>query len=216
VELELCTVEDVYGVVPSSVLMRPALQVSAVDTTANTLTVNGHGLAADHPFDLLLQSGGSAANPLSANTTYYAEPVSDTALRVRASSGGAAIDLTMAGSGMMIRRSSRPGIVQRIREYSRWVFDRLPAHAVLEQDENGRYPDAVRGMVAVLAAEASLEDSGQTSETVTRRADRVRRDAELTLGGLPLRDHRATELADLATGGSPDDGRYGEEDGVIP
>jgi hypothetical protein len=199
-----CTVEDVFGVVPASVLMRVALAVASASTTANTLTINGHGLAEDAPFDIVLQSGGTVAAPLAVGTTYYADPVSDVALRVRAEPGGDPIDLTTAGSGMMLRPSCRPGIEERIVEYSRWVEDRLPAHAVpLELESNGRYHPTVRGMVALLAAEAALEDSGKTSESVTRRADRTRRDAELRLRGLPMRNAPAASPSNLAMGASP-------------
>jgi len=218
---EYCSDEDVYRVVPASVLTRAALLVSSVDTSADALVVDGHGLAEDDPFELALQDGGTIATPLVVGTVYYAAPVtdSDTRIQVRATPGGSAINITAAGSGLLLKPSIKPSLKQFRRAYSRWVEDRLPAHAVpLEAGIDGRYPDVVRSVVATLAAEAQLEALGQTSESLTRRADRVRRDAALMLAGLPSRDPRVTtESTNVAMGGAPSGGRWDSSgDEVVP
>lgn len=71
---------------------------AAADATANTLTTYGRTYANDD-IVRVSNSGGSLPGGLSANTDYYVVNASGSAIKLSTTSGGAAIDLTSAGSG---------------------------------------------------------------------------------------------------------------------
>jgi hypothetical protein len=219
---EYCTVEDVYRyAVLAGALARRALLVAAIDATANTIEVAGHGCTTDDPIEFRVFEGGTLAAPLSAAAVYYAKPVadSDSLLQVAATAAGSAIDLTTAGDSFGLVPSIRPILRGQIRAVSRWIDGRLPAHVVpLEPDDAGHYPEVVRQMVATLAAECTLVVLGESDAALSASADRMRADARLLLSGIPLRDPKATAHTPFARGVSPTgNGRFATDDPkVIP
>lgn len=68
------------------------------DATSNVITADGHGLTDTAPVQVWGHSG-ALASPLIARAAYYVRDVSGQTLRLAASSGGSAIDLTSAGAG---------------------------------------------------------------------------------------------------------------------
>jgi hypothetical protein len=202
---EYCSVEDVFRFAQTAgALVRRALEVDSVDTTADVLTIGGHGCSKDDPVEFRIQPGGTLAAPLSASTVYYAKPVtdSDDLLQIAATVGGAAINLTTTGAGFDMVPSIRPTIHACIRSACRWIDQRIPEAATpLNPDENGLYPDIVRQMAAVLSCEMALVVLGQMSTQVSECADRMRADAKLMLAGLPLPDPDVLTIqTDLAQG----------------
>lgn len=72
------------------------IQPSGIDTSADTITVTSNILTNT---DIKFVSSGTLPSPLAAQTDYYAINVDSTHIKVAASLGGAAIDLTSQGSG---------------------------------------------------------------------------------------------------------------------
>jgi hypothetical protein len=76
----------------------------SIAATANTgtdlITATNHGLAAN---DAVVLSGGTAPSPLVLGTTYYARDIAGNDFKLSATPGGAAIDLTTAGSGFSVQ-----------------------------------------------------------------------------------------------------------------
>lgn len=76
------------------------LTVSAVDTSADKLTVTGHSLGANTAVGVFAANGGTLPGGLSADTVYYVDVVDADTIKLSASSGpGAAVDLTAGFSG---------------------------------------------------------------------------------------------------------------------
>jgi hypothetical protein len=73
-------------------------KVVSVDATGNTITATAHGWSAAQPVRFTVV-GGSLPGNVSAGTVYYViSPATDT-FQISATVGGAAIDITSAGSG---------------------------------------------------------------------------------------------------------------------
>lgn len=97
---------DFYDYLKSEAITNSARRVASVDPTTNRLLVPGHGLASgdvirvelgDAPF------GDAAAlpSPLSAFTPYYVLVASSDLVSLALTSGGSAIDITTAGTGLL-------------------------------------------------------------------------------------------------------------------
>lgn len=71
-----------------------------VDASADTLTALNHPYAAGDPVRLSV-SGGTLPTGLASGTDYYLRDVSGDTFKLAATSGGAAIDITTAGTGTM-------------------------------------------------------------------------------------------------------------------
>jgi uncharacterized phiE125 gp8 family phage protein len=102
-------IEPAYGTVwPSTLEVSNAVivkytagmvvPVSAVDAGTDTLTAYGHDLAASDPVRLA-NSGGAVPAGLSDATPYYVKAPSADTLQVSLTAGGAAVDITGAGTG---------------------------------------------------------------------------------------------------------------------
>lgn len=220
---EACTVEDVYRyAVPRGALVLPVREVLVVDIDSGVLEVVGHGCESGDPLDVrVLDASGTLAAPLDGGTTYYALPDGDSRLQLSATAGGAAIALTTEGERWGVVASIRETVRSQIRAVTQWIWRRLPAHATpLEPDESGRYPETVRQMAAVLAAEATLTVLCLRHDLIAAAADRMRDEARLLLSGLPMRDTKVTAApTNLARGATPGStiGRWGSADPkVVP
>lgn len=73
--------------------------IESVDTTADTITLSGHGFSNTDAIVFVPATSAVLPSPLVAGTTYYARDVATDTFKVAATSGGAAINLTTAGSG---------------------------------------------------------------------------------------------------------------------
>lgn len=221
---ELCTVEDVFRyAVPRGALTFPAREVSSVDTSTGILEIVGHGLELDDPVEVRAFAGGTLPAELSPTEVFYARPVtdSDSLLQLAASPGGPAITYASEGESWGVVASVRGTVRAQIRAVTQWIFRRIPAHSTpLEPDGNGRYPETVRQMAAILAAEATLTVLCLRNDLIAAAADRMREEARLLLSGLPMRDTKVTATpTNLARGASPGSsiGRWGSSDPkVVP
>lgn len=90
--------EDILGKFApiASVLPSP---VESVDTAANTITITSHGLVNTDPVRLVLIGVATAPSPLDDDTVYYVVNAATDTFKVAQTSGGAAINITGAGSG---------------------------------------------------------------------------------------------------------------------
>jgi hypothetical protein len=74
--------------------------VESVDLTANTLTLTNHGLT-DGLQAIVRVTGGILPAPLADTRTYYIVGAATNTLQLAVTPGGAAIDLSRAGSGFV-------------------------------------------------------------------------------------------------------------------
>lgn len=82
-------------------LLGSFLAITAVVTATDSLTVTGHGMSANDPVRVYAPSGlGVLPAGLAASTVYYAIIVDANTIKLSASSGGAAVDITSVGSGV--------------------------------------------------------------------------------------------------------------------
>lgn len=123
-----CSSADVYQAFPPGSFPNPGRLVADVETATEIMTLDGHGFAEDAALVFRAESGGSLPAPLVAGTTYYAIPLGDSTFSVAASAGGAAIDLTTAGSSIVVTGSLPWDAV--IEEASAIIDDVLIAQAV--------------------------------------------------------------------------------------
>lgn len=150
-----------YGLARGVVGM-PGRLVSTVTTATNRLELDGHGFEDDEQLVFRALEGGTLPSPLSSGTTYYARRVSDSIFEVAATAGGAAIDITTSGSGVMVAVAlDIDGVLET---YSRVVDGYLVGHPV---PLTAPYPAVVTMTVAELAAHRLQILSGQISETMT-------------------------------------------------
>jgi hypothetical protein len=93
-----CDESDLYDFgLPRGSLSNPARPVTA-DAATNSFTLDVHGFVDDAEVSLRADPGGSLPTGLAAGVTYFAKRLSEYAFQVAATSGGAAIDFTTAGS----------------------------------------------------------------------------------------------------------------------
>jgi len=200
---------------PKGVASEPAREVTAVDTSADWLESDGHGLATDTPVEFVAFNDAAVLpTPLAASTIYYAVEVagSDSRFQVALTAGGAAIDLTGAGSGTFgVRTPLNEEIDAELEYQSRRIDDRLPAHIV---PLTSPYPEVVVVAVCRLTARSMLRRRGLTVQTIEDEATVAFADVMTWAKGVPLRDSRATGSANLAQvwgeaprGWALDDGR---------
>ena len=192
-----CTISDVYRWIPRGSVQNPARLVD-VDTTTDTLTLDGHGLESGDEVQFRPESGGALPTGLVEGTSYYALVTSESTFQVAASVGGPAIDLSGTPSNVLC-------VVQLpwaawIEEASNEVECTMPAHVV---PLSAPYPAVVVAYTAGLVAETALAYSGVASASIADRLTRVR--AELATWrkqGVPIRGAVRPASSNLAIVGS--------------
>jgi hypothetical protein len=210
-----CAPSDLYAFgLPRGSIPNPGRLLASVSTTANTLTLDEHGLADDDEFRLRVEAGGTLPGGLVAGTTYFAKVIDESQFQARATAGGAAIDITSAGDPERVLLIVPLPVLSWIRWASREVEELAPAHVVpfvkvddadVREDEagydaaTGKYPGAVVICAAELAATKGLGFGGASSRTLSK----VRDDAEKRLArwaaGIPIRNAPRQTPANLAT-----------------
>lgn len=179
---DYCSSDDLhlFGI-PRGSVPNPARAVSSVSVTDNTLTLDAHDLTTDMAITFRAGAGGSLPAPLVAGTTYYAAPLDDSRFQVRATAGGAAIDLTTAGSIVMLLVPLDKA--SAIDWASRLIDESLPAHVVPLDP----IPERVRMVCAELAAWKLASMRGAKGQSLTEMIkgadDALRRWAK----GVPVR-----------------------------
>src|SRR5581483_3188839 len=125
------TLEQFYahGLRPSALIAEPR-PVSLVDPATDRMVIRNHGLASGHPASVDVR-GGVLPSPLSATVVYYALriPASDDLLQLSAQPGGAPIDITTAGSGVVVLLPSiAPFVEEGLAAWSSYLDDELIPH----------------------------------------------------------------------------------------
>ena len=196
--------------VPRGSLVSRARVIASVSPSSDTLTLDGHGLEDDLPVFVSADPGATLPSPLAANTRYFAKTIElatgvadDTRFQLAATAGGAAIDLTTAGSGVLRLTVPLVEAALEVLEYpSRWVDSVASAHVV---PFTAPYPVWVTAVVAKRAAASLARSLGLANmAAIIDEAREVTADA-LRMGrsGLDLRDPDATAVTNVARGASP-------------
>lgn len=189
--MDYCSAADLYdfglprGAVPNS--SRLAADVS---TTADALTLNGHGFDPGYPVSFRPAAGGTLPAPLLQGVTYYALPVDEDVFQVASSSGGPAIDLTTTGKSVLV--VTRLPVPQAIAWASRLVDDFVPDHAVPFLSP---VPQTIRHITAELAAFklALRGGSGGDSPSLNKMIEWVEKRITRWATGIPVRDASTAE-----------------------
>lgn len=170
-----------YGL-PRGAIPNPGRTIASVSAGANTLTLDEHGFDTGDLVTFRAQGGGSLPSPLVEGTTYYAINVDDARFSVSATEGGAAIDLTTAGSRVLV--ISRLPREAAIRWASAIIDQSLPAHAV---PLTAPYPDIVIATCAELAVGKLAPYTGAGSKSLADMIAAAHKRIERWAKGIPLR-----------------------------
>ena len=169
--------------------------VGAVDTDADTIELNAHGFTGGEVVTFRPESDGTLPSPLAEGVEYYAIEHSEHRFQVSLTSGGAALNLTAAGSNTVV-------LAQSPREAAReWatalIDDSLPAHLV---PLDAPYPPIVRMTCAELAnAKLGYASENRALSTIE---DMARKRLERWAKGVPLRGENAPDPANLSASAS--------------
>lgn len=195
------TREDVYRHgVPRGTLVQPARPIASVDTTADTLECEAHGLSVDDPIQFLVDAGGTIAAPLTTSAVYYAKPVTDSEslFQVAATPGGSAIDLTTPGANFSLVVAIGPQIDGWVEYASRLADKAAIAHKV---PFDGPFPKVIVVCVARIAAFEMLSSIGLSQPPVEASALRSFAILKELSEGVPLNDSAAfPDMDDIAFG----------------
>lgn len=158
-----CARADVYAFgVPRGAIPNEGRLALSVDAAANTIALGDHAFATGDPVHFRAEMGGSMPAPLVAGVTYYAIATTDDTFQVSATVGGPAIDLTSAGSEILV---IAPLPIDQAIAYGARVIDQaLVAHGVPLTEP---YPELVVMTNAELAAGKLGYFSGGTSKSLT-------------------------------------------------
>ena len=186
-----CTDRDLYDYgLPRNAAASEGRLVGTISTSADTIELGSHGYTGGEAVTFRAEAGGSLPSPLVAGVTYYALPVDEWQFQVATTEGGAAIDLTTAGSNVVVVTESPR---EAAREWATAVLDdMLPAHVVpLEAP----YPTIVR-MTAAELANAKLGYSPD-NKTLSDLLDAAQARLKRWASGVPVRGENAPEPANL-------------------
>lgn len=165
--------------------------VAEVDTTADTLELNAHDFTGDEVVTFRAEAGGSLPSPLAAGVEYYAQPVNEWLFGVAAVEGGSVIDLTTAGSRIVVLTESPR---EAARDWATAVIDdMLPAHLV---PLSAPVPPIVRMTCAELAA--GKLGYMAPDKSLTMLIDFAQKRLQRWATGVPLRGENAPAVANLA------------------
>ncbi len=194
---EYCSPADLYRYgLPRGSLPNPGRLVTAADASANLIELDGHGFADDDELRVRVEDGvaGSALpGGLAEGTSYYAIPVSESTFKIAAAPGGAAIDLSSAGSNFFVW-APLP-ITSAIRAGAARINDLLPAHVV---PLSAPYPESVVRMNALLAIEYLLQYTGGANPGLAAMIADQKTDLLRWAAGVPLRGDIVPPAANLA------------------
>jgi len=189
-----CTPADlVLHGMPRGAATAPGRLVGAVSTAANTIELDGHDFMTGDEVSFRAEAGGVLPSPLVAGVTYFAIAVSDSLFSVAATAGGAALDLTTAGS-RIVAFAPRPREAA-IEWATRLIDDMLPAGSV---PLTAPYPSIVTMTCAELAAWKLTRLAGTASKSLTEIADAARQRLARWARGVPIRGDNAPTPTGLA------------------
>lgn len=190
-----------YGM-PRGAVPNPGRLLAAVSVSADTLTLDVHGLADDDAFSVRATAGGALPAPLAEETTYYAHPLDEARFQARAIAGGPAIDITTAGDAERVLVIVPLNPLGWIQWASRVIDDMLPAHVVplvrvddagLREDQagydptTGKFPEIIVMTCAELAIGKGLGFGGTASKTLSAAVDFAQKRIARWAAGVPVR-----------------------------
>jgi len=189
-----CTGSDLYSHgLPRGGLPNPGRIVAAVDSATDTLTLDGHGFAADAALLFRADAGGTMPGGLTSGAAYYAIPVTDSTFKVAATPGGAAVNITSAGSNVIV--VAELPIDEAIEFASAMIDDMLPAHVVPVE---APYPVSIVAATATLATGRLLSYVGSAPGTLTTAIADAKALLKDWVRGRPLRGANVPPSANLA------------------
>jgi len=188
-----CSRGDVTARLPPGTVVSPAGMLASCLASTDVLTYDGHGLETDDEVTVRAASAGTLSAPLVAGTVYYAIRLTNSAFKLAASAGGAALNITSDGVEMIVTRE--PKFDDTIEFVSRWADTFLPSHVV---PLTAPIHTLVRGVVADVSAKRILNANGQDSAAVTAAELAGKAILERFAGGMPLRGGTAQVPSNLA------------------
>lgn len=192
-----CTEADVYRQLPPGALANPARLVSAVSTSAETFSLDAHGLADDDAVQVRADAGGALPGNISAGTTYYAIVVDDATFKLAPTAGGAAINLTGTPTNVLLIRPLP--IADWITDATDEINQVLPAHVVPIDDSSiANVPRVVRVHCARRAALAGLIFTGGSTLDIERLTLASKYDMDAWAKGRPIAGAVVPERGNLA------------------
>ena len=202
---------DLVAFLPSGGLPNPA-RVATGSASGDYLESDGHGLVADAPVTLRAEAGGAVPGGLTAGTTYYVVTLSDARFKLAATAGGAAINLTSAGSNFVY--SSPLPWSAWIAWADRQVDSYLPVHVI---PLSSPLPQIVVTASAELAAMRGLQATGGAEIDLGARLDaigaRLARWAKtVPVRGVSVQTEQPMNLAVAASAGAVDTRGWGGTD----
>lgn len=176
-----CTDADVIPFLPSGGLPNPARTATA-NSSGDYLECEGHGLADAAAVTLRAATGGSVPTGLTAGTVYYARVLSASRFQLAATAGGAAINLTAAGSNFVF---ASPLPIAAWREWAAREIDSfLPPHVTPLVDP---IPQVVVTANAELAAFKGLAVTGGAEIDLGAKIDQIAARLTRWAKGVPVR-----------------------------
>lgn len=178
-----CVRSDLHSFgLPRGTIPNPGRNVLSVDVATNAMALGDHEFATGDPLVFRAEMGGSMPAPLIAGTRYYAIALTDGAFQVSATQSGAAIDLTTAGSELLV--SSPLPIDESIAWGAAIIEQALVAHAV---PLTAPFPPIVVMTNAELAAAKLGLFSGGTAKSLTDLMASATARLQEWAKGLPVR-----------------------------
>jgi hypothetical protein len=195
---EYCEIADLYDHgLPRGALPNEGRLVADVSAASEIMSLDGHGFRADAELLFRAEAGGTLPAPLAAGTTYYAIPLTADTFQVSATAGGAAINLTTAGSNVFVHTPL--SFAATIRWASALVDGMLPAH-VVPLDE---VPEIVKSVTAMLAAAKLLTQTGGAGEgAIAAGMAFAKKSIDGWVKAQPIRGATVPRAANLAVAGS--------------
>lgn len=191
-----CTRADLLAFLPSGGLPNDA-RVATASASGDYIECDQHGLVDDQEIVFRAATGGSVPTGLTEGTTYYAQVSSTSRFQVAATVGGAAINLTTAGSNFVFW-SDLPWS-SWIDAAARDVDSFLPPHVVPVVEGTG-YPQILVTANAELAALRGLMSTGGAAIDYGAKLDAIQTRLTRWAKTIPLRgtDRQVTYPARLA------------------
>lgn len=191
-----CAQGDLYAFgLPRGAVPNPGRVVDAANASTDTIPLGEHGFATGDPVSFRADANGSLPAPLVEGVGYFAIATTDEAFSVSASPGGAVIDLTTAGEGIVV--IAPLPIAGAIAWASRIIDENAPAHLV---PFSLPVPEIVKMTCAELAAGKLL--SGSQSKSLADMVDAAVKRLAKWAAGVPIRGENAPAPANLATSAS--------------
>lgn len=175
-----CDEADLYEFgVPRGGFPNPARPVT-VATGSEILSLEGHGFRDDSELVFRAEAGGGMPSPLAAGTTYYAKVLTLDTFQVAAATGGAAINITTAGSNVLV---STPLPALQAIAWASEVIDNMLQGNVTPLDP---VPQIVRATCADLAAARLLQLTGGGTIDLAAKLQQTNANLAMWRKGSPL------------------------------